>query len=47
MKATDIIIAIVALLPAFYIIGLIFKLFWLLTILIIAYIIYIFLKKAL
>jgi len=47
MKATDIIIAIVALLLAYYIIGFIFKLFWLLTILIIAYIIYIFLKKAL
>jgi len=47
MKATDIIIAIVALLLAFYIIGLISKLFWLMTILIIAYIIYIFLKKAL
>jgi len=47
MKSKDIIIAIVALILAFFIIGLIFKLFWLLTILIIAYIIYLFLKKAL
>ena len=47
MKPKDIIIAIVALLVAFYIIGLIFKLFWFMTILLIAYIIYIFLKRAL
>lgn len=46
MKFTDIIISIVALILAFYVIGFIFKLFWFLTILIIAYIIYIFLKKA-
>ncbi|MCZ7400659.1 MAG: hypothetical protein O8C61_00380 [Candidatus Methanoperedens sp.] len=47
MKTTDIIIAIVALVLAFYLIVLISKLFWILTILIIAFLIYIFLKKAL
>ena len=47
MKSKDIIIAIVALIVALLIIKLISNLFWWLTILAIAYIIYLFLKKAL
>ncbi len=46
MKTKDIIIALIALVIAFFIIGIFFKLLWLLAVLIIAYIVYLFLKKA-
>ncbi|MFZ3059032.1 MAG: hypothetical protein WA102_04755 [Candidatus Methanoperedens sp.] len=47
MKTKDIIFALVALVIAFFIIGILFKLLWLLAVMIIAYIVYLFLKKAL
>jgi len=47
MKLTDVILAIIALVIAFFIIGILFKLLWLLEVIIIAYIVYLFFKKVL
>jgi uncharacterized membrane protein YccC len=47
MKIKNIIIALVALFVAVLIIGILFKLLWLLAVIIIAYMVYLFLKKAL